>query len=341
MIRKAKTYCRGGKIYIDARLECGRKRFSSGLEWNDENLFKIKNEMEHFIYKALRGDIVLPKVCEYNFDSLGAQFLEKCNKNLKASTLEAYRSQIKNLQAFFKKDVRLISMRDFERFFEEKPKKYLKMINRLLDVAREQNIDVPKLKSAQFSFAQTQAREIMPFSLKEAQLMIQNAQGSLKNYLCVAFFTGMRVGEILALRESDCDFAQNKITINKTFDRGKITPPKTKSSNRKIDMLPLVKEALSAQKCLSGERLFTLSRVELTGLYKALLHKCGLKNRVLYNTRHSFASIMLSHGEEPLWVAAMMGHKNLNVTYEFYAKFIPNERLRAGFIDFNLNGGEI
>ena len=80
--------------------------------------------------------------------------------------------------------------------------------------------------------------------------------------------------------------------------------------------------------------IITAKRKDLRAEFYALLDSLGLKRRVLYNTRHSFASIMLSQGEEPLWVAAMLGHKNLNITYSHYAKFIPQKsRARAVFLN--------
>lgn len=69
--------------------------------------------------------------------------------------------------------------------------------------------------------------------------------------------------------------------------------------------------------------------------YKKLLKSLNLKFRVLYNTRHTFASIMLSRGEEPMWVGCkMLGHKNLNETFKSYAKYLPKNVVeRAKFLD--------
>ena len=61
-------------------------------------------------------------------------------------------------------------------------------------------------------------------------------------------------------------------------------------------------------------------------LFYDLQQKLGLKKRRLYDTRHSFASVMLSKGEEPVWVGVkMMGHKDLNETFRTYAKYLQKE----------------
>ena len=44
----------------------------------------------------------------------------------------------------------------------------------------------------------------------------------------------------------------------------------------------------------------------------------------MYQTRHTFATLMLSSGENPNWVAQMMGHASAEMLFKRYAKFIPN-----------------
>ncbi|MBT5934992.1 MAG: hypothetical protein HOG88_06575 [Sulfurimonas sp.] len=69
--------------------------------------------------------------------------------------------------------------------------------------------------------------------------------------------------------------------------------------------------------------------------WKNLLIRTGYDHRVLYQTRHTFASIMLQKGEELAWVSkVMLGHSELATTLKFYAKFIPDEnKKRAVFLD--------
>ncbi len=70
------------------------------------------------------------------------------------------------------------------------------------------------------------------------------ANEELKDYLQVAFYTGARPGEILALKWSDLDFQNNTIHITRRISqKGEITTPKTRSSKRKIEMLEPAKQA--------------------------------------------------------------------------------------------------
>ncbi|MCZ6534115.1 MAG: tyrosine-type recombinase/integrase, partial [SAR324 cluster bacterium] len=49
-----------------------------------------------------------------------------------------------------------------------------------------------------------------------------------------------------------------------------------------------------------------------------------MRLRTLYQTRHTFATLMLSSGENPNWVAAIMGHSTSATLFKHYNKFIPN-----------------
>ncbi|GAA8894439.1 hypothetical protein BTM182_15110 [Helicobacter pylori] len=84
-----------------------------------------------------------------------------------------------------------------------------------------------------------EAKAIEPFSLEEVKTLIKNAPSlRLKAFLAVAFFTGLRTGEQLALLWSDVDFENKKINIDKSLNlSGTITDPKNKPSIREVDLL--------------------------------------------------------------------------------------------------------
>ncbi|MCQ2673080.1 site-specific integrase [Helicobacter pylori] len=96
------------------------------------------------------------------------------------------------------------------------------------------------LKNAQ------EAKAIEPFSLEEVKTLIENAPSlRLKAFLTVAFLTGLRTGEQLALTWEDIDFTDKTITINKSLNElGTITTPKNKPSIREVDLLEPVAKIL-------------------------------------------------------------------------------------------------
>ena len=186
--------------------------------------------------------------------------------------------------------------------------------------------------------------KIFPFTLTEVQMLIEQSEGWFRNYLIIAFFTGMRTGELLALKWENVNFDEKRIQIRKSMRKGKLTDCKTDNSLRDIDMLPIVEQAFIAQKRLTGQYQnvfltqyntpYTRSDKITSFQWKPLLRKCGLDYRILYKTRHSFASIMLQRGEEIGWVSNMLGHANINITLTKYAQYMPRDNVkRAGFLN--------
>ena len=60
------------------------------------------------------------------------------------------------------------------------------------------------------------------------------------------------------------------------------------------------------------------------------LAQASLRRRTMYKTRHTFASLMLSNSEDPIWVARMLGHARLDMIFGHYGKFIRNRSRRDG-----------
>lgn len=73
----------------------------------------------------------------------------------------------------------------------------------------------------------------------------------------------------------------------------------------------------------SGKRYF--SHDTLAASFKRLLTRNKIKERVLYNLRHTFASQMISRGADIVWVSNMLGHKNVSITLSTYTKFIKED----------------
>jgi len=189
-----------------------------------------------------------------------------------------------------------------------------------------------------------------PLTLDEIDLILEKAKGHIKNFLGIAFFTGARSGEILALKWEDIDFVTDTISINKTIAEGYINSPKTNSSNRDIEMLPEAKKFLKAQQLETGLKdsfVFLNKRDEYYGSnthfydhFQRTLKHLKLERRSLHNTRHTFASMMLNNGIDPLWVSNTLGHENLNITLSIYTHYMPKkQKMVIGFLEKRYKNG--
>ncbi|WQS64268.1 site-specific integrase [Helicobacter pylori] len=199
-------------------------------------------------------------------------------------------------------------------------------------------------KTPYFKITMKNAKEgekIDPFSLNEIKAILQSIPDlKLKAFLTTAFLTGLRTGEQLALLWSDVDFKNKKINISKSLNiSGVITSPKNKPSIREVDLLEPVEKILKELKATepANKKMIFLSIPKRTQdfqrAFKKLLKALNLKDRKLYATRHTFASLMLSQGEEPMWISQTLGHKDLNTTYKTYSHYIPKQdKERAKFL---------
>jgi len=185
-----------------------------------------------------------------------------------------------------------------------------------------------------------------PFALEDVWKLIDAAEGQFKLMLTVLFFTGMRTGEMVTLKWSDIDWNNETIHIQRANNSShKIGTTKTGVS-RKVTILPIVLEALKEQYKNTGLQGGFIFLAQDGGRYKTydtfrkyhwknLLLRTGYAYRKFYQTRHTFASIMLSKGEDIIWVSKiMLGHSEVATTYKFYAKYIQSsDKKHAGFLD--------
>ncbi len=182
--------------------------------------------------------------------------------------------------------------------------------------------------------------DIHPLSMDEIRLLLEKVCPWYRNFFVVAFFAGMRFGEMSGLKWENVDFRMGIIKVRETRVRGKVDDPKTKKSVRDIKMLPPVVEAMREQRKVTfGKSDFVFlnkcGRPLLPdsvnfNIWKNALKESGLSPRSLYQTRHTFATLMLDAGELPGWVQQMMGHESLQMIHEKYYSHIQNYQRDEG-----------
>jgi integrase len=180
---------------------------------------------------------------------------------------------------------------------------------------------------------------IDPLSFAEIKLFLEHVDPFYVPYFSTAFLTGMRPNEMLALKWLHVDFDMKCITVREGRVQGIEGPPKTLSSFRDIDLLdPLYSllqkhraAAIGATYVFTGKLGGPLQVDNLRNkVWYPALQAAKLRKRTMYQTRHTFASLMLSHGEDPLWVARMLGHTTLDMIFRHYGKFIRNRARKDG-----------
>lgn len=176
---------------------------------------------------------------------------------------------------------------------------------------------------------------IFPFSLGEVQAICAAVRPDYRAYLVTRFFTGMRTGEVDGLRWHSVDVDRGLICVCEVFTAGEHEENvKTSGSFRDVPMLPQVREALLAHRGPTWDpqgHVFTTrtgkpicARNFTNRIWNPLLDRLGLARRRPYQTRHTTATLMLAAGENPEWVARLMGHANTQMLFTVYSRYVPN-----------------
>ncbi len=149
------------------------------------------------------------------------------------------------------------------------------------------------------------------------------------------YYTGIRIGELLALEYGDIDFTEHTLTINKSYQRIKgrdvITPPKTPKGNRVISLPAFLVEELRSY----TDRLYGLHKHDRIFPYvKAFFYdemkrgtKDGEVKRIrIHDIRHSHASLLIELGFSPVAIADRLGHEKIETTLNTYSHLFPHKR---------------
>lgn len=173
-----------------------------------------------------------------------------------------------------------------------------------------------------------------PFSAEEIAAILATCEGQERNVWQFAFATGMRPSEYIALEWGSVDWIHGSVRVERARVVG-ITKSETKTSAglRLIDMRQGAHDALMAQKrhtLLDDGTVFHDPLYDrgwhgydrLGKRWTIILKRAGVRYRNPYQTRHTFASTLLSTGENPMYVAKQMGHTDTTMVIRTYGKWI-------------------
>ncbi len=174
-----------------------------------------------------------------------------------------------------------------------------------------------------------------PFNDDEKQEIIGAATGQIKNLFQFGFWSGLRTSELIALKWADIDFKRGIANISRAKVCNVEKGTKTKSGVRDLILLPKALDALKNQLSYTKDSDYVFHNPntsqawansnKVSDAWRKLLATTKVRYRNCYQMRHTFASTLLSNGENAWWVATQMGHVDVEMIFKHYGRWIPKK----------------
>ena len=277
-----------------------------------------------------------------SFQKYASLYLQLNEDEWKPSYYDKNRRIInKRFDDFQSMDIRDIKASDIKLWYKKidgvgnkSKRNYLSVLKGVLDIALEDEV-IEKNPMIHVKLPKYHAPRINPFNSDEVKRIIDSAESYNFNFvyfLAMGFFTGMRTGEILALKRSDIDLENRIIHIRSTISRFGDVKPKTFGSTRDIPIIDTLfpyilkmyeKENDNYMMTTQYGNPYQDTHIFCIYWWKPLLKKLGITYRRPYNMRHTFATNMLYKQLcTPVELSQYLGHSNTRMIYDVYVSYI-------------------
>ena len=204
---------------------------------------------------------------------------------------------------------------------------------------------VDKEYCSDLKMSSSEEKEISVFTKKEQQVIESFCLNHKKrNYIgiVICLYTGIRLGELLALTWEDIDFNSNLLTINKTSYSAKVDgktqiivdKPKTKKSNRVIPipnqlvkLLRVIKKESNSKYVITTRNSGMVGNRSYQRTFKFILKKVNVPYRNFHSLRHTFATNAIELGMDVKTLAEILGHTNAMITLNRYSHSLLNYKI--------------
>ncbi|HIE01673.1 MAG TPA: site-specific integrase [Thiotrichaceae bacterium] len=184
---------------------------------------------------------------------------------------------------------------------------------------------------------------------EEVRLFLEHTPEEYYALFLTAIMTGMRRGELLAMKWGNLDWNRGQYFVKESLYRGSFIEPKSPKSRRAINLAPTLLETLRQHKLKQDvERLILgpdyqeLDLIFCTkegkpldpdNLVKRVFHRildaAGIRRIRFHDLRHTYASLLIAQGESPKYIQNQLGHASIQTTLDRYGHLMPDAHKEA------------
>ena len=307
--------------------------------------FSTKREAEEWLREFL---LIKQSDCDMKFVDFVKLYYADMEKRLRENTMrnKKYIIDLKILPFFGNRPMNQIKPADIRKWqttliSQGYSQTYLKTISNQIVCIFNYAVKYYDLKSSPCkkagSMGKNKADEMQFWTKQEFMKFIDCVIDKQQSYIAfmTLYWTGMRIGELLALTPKDIDFEKKTVSITKSYQRlakkDIVTQPKTPKSKRVINMPEFLTVDLqdyvgSLYGIQASDRLFSFTKHFMEHEMQRGISLSGVKRIRLHDLRHSHASLLIEMGFTPLAIAERLGHERIETTMNTYAHLYPNKQ---------------
>lgn len=286
---------------------------------------------------------------DMDFTSFWELYLADMEVRLRENTIQTkkYIVELKILPYFKDMSINEISAKDIRDWQNQLIKQgykdtYLKTVNNQLSCIMNYAVKYYDLNSNPVrkagAIGKGRSDEMKFYTKEEFEQFIKGVSDKLQSEIAfkLLFWTGIRIGELLALTPQDIDFDNNVIHVTKSYQRIRgrdvITAPKTPKSIRDITMPVSLKNELyeyvgRLYGVMKDQRIFSFGKYFLEHEVIRGAKNTGVKKIRLHDFRHSHASLLVSMGIPIVEIRDRLGHQLSKTTIDIYSHLYPNSQM--------------
>ncbi len=224
------------------------------------------------------------------------------------------------------------------------------VVKNMTRIYYENVLGISMMSSIKLEFPESEKKELEAYTRDEQKKLVAWAKEnpSPESFgIIIALSTGMRIGELCALRWKDVDLDRGIINVRATMERVNdiergtgtkiiFSTPKSRSSRRDIPILPSVLKTMKVYARVGRPEYFVLSNSERLVEPRAyrdkvylMMDAAGVRRIKFHGLRHSFATTMIASGADLKTTSSILGHSSVEITMDVYVHPSPEDKRKS------------